>query len=65
MSSKEEYRKKTLDHHIDERFSEIFFLAKEEYDIESDSEEEQLLFDLLGKFKNKLKKKCEANFTGE
>ena len=32
----EEERKKTLDSHIDEKFGEIFFMAKEEYDIEQE-----------------------------
>ena len=31
-------RKLTLDHMVDEKFAEIFFLAKEEYDIEPNSE---------------------------
>ena len=46
MSSKEEFRKQTLDKHIDEKFSEIFFLAKEEYDIGANSEEERQLYSL-------------------
>jgi len=41
--NQEEERKKTLDHHIDEKFGEIFFLAKDEYDILSNTEEELLL----------------------
>ena len=62
MSSKEEYRKRTLDHHIDERFAEIFFLAKDEFDIEGNTEEEEKLYDLLEKFKLELKKKCKEHF---
>ena len=62
MSREEEYRKKTLDHHIDERFAEIFFIAKEEYDIENNSDEERLLYNLLNNFKLKLKDKCEHHF---
>ena len=31
--NREQEKKKTLDHHIDERFAEIFFIAKEEYEI--------------------------------
>ena len=65
MSSKEEHEKQTLDHHIDERFTEIFFLAKEEYEIESNSDEESQLYDLLEKFKIKLKKKCKSHFEGD
>jgi len=59
----EEERKKTLDHHIDERFGEIFFIAKEEYDIGNNTEEEQLLYDLLNNFKLKLKERCENHFS--
>ena len=62
MSRKEEHRKLTLDHHIDERFAEIFFLAKDEFDIENNSEEEILLYEMLNKFKLKLKKKCKHHF---
>ena len=65
MSTEEEYRKQTLDHHIDEKFAEIFFLAKDEYDIENKSEEEQKLYDFLEKFKHKLKKKCKSHFQLE
>jgi hypothetical protein len=62
MSRREEHRKEELDHYVDERFAEIFFLAKEEYDIESKSLEEQRLYDLLENFKLKLKKKCKEHF---
>jgi hypothetical protein len=62
MTTEIESRKLTLDHMVDEKFAEIFFLAKEEYDIESKSLEEQLLYDLLDEFKNKLKKKCKEHF---
>ena len=58
----EEERKKSLDHHIDERFGEIFFLAKDEYDIQNNSEEEHLLYDLLNNFKLKLKERCKNHF---
>jgi hypothetical protein len=61
--NQEEERKKTLDHHIDEKFGEIFFIAKEEYDIKSNTEEEQLLYDLLNNFKLKLKERCENHFS--
>ena len=43
MPDEEEQRKITLDHMIDEKFGEIFFLAKDEYDIKSNTEEEQKL----------------------
>jgi len=62
MSREEEHRKRTLDHHIDERFAEIFFLAKDEFDIENNSGEETLLYEMLNKFKLKLKKKCKHHF---
>jgi hypothetical protein len=65
MSSKEENRKLTLDHMVDEKFAEIYFIAKEEYEIEDDSPEEKLLYDTLNKFKIKLKKKCEHHFRLE
>ena len=65
MSTEEEYRKQTLDHHIDEKFAEIFFIAKEEYDIENKSKEEQKLYDFLEKSKYKLKKKCKSHFQSE
>ena len=58
MSTDEEHRKIELDHLVDERFAEIFFLAKEEYDILSKSDEEQELYDILEKFKKELKEFC-------
>ena len=61
--NRDEERKKSLDHHIDERFGEIFFLAKDEYDIENNSEEEELLYHLLNNFKLKLKERCENHFN--
>ena len=51
MSSEEESRKLTLDHMVDEKFAEIYFLAKEEYEIRDNTQEEQLLYNLLNKFK--------------
>ena len=62
MRTEEQERKITLDHMIDEKFVEIYFLAKEEFDIESNSEDEQKLHDFLGEFKNKLKRKCKHHF---
>ena len=61
--NRDEERKKSLDHHIDERFGEIFFLAKDEYDIENNSEEEELLYHLLNNFKLKLKERCANHFN--
>ena len=56
-------RKKTLHFLVDEKFAEIFFLAKDEYGITAASEDEQKLFDLLENFKLKLKNKCEKHFS--
>ena len=63
MNTREEERKVTLDHMIDEKFGEIYFLAKEEFEIENNSTEEQKLYDLLNKFKDNLKQRCRAHFT--
>ena len=63
MNRLEENRKITLDHMVDEKFAEIYFLAKEEYEIEDDSSEEELLYETLNKFKLKLKKKCKNHFA--
>ena len=62
MTTEAESRKKTLDHMVDEKFAEIFLLAKEEYEIKNKSQEEKLLYDLLDEFKYKLKKECEEHF---
>ena len=62
MTTEAENKKITLDHMVDEKFAEIFFLAKEEYDIKGKSEEEKLLYEMLNKFKLKLKKKCKKHF---
>ena len=61
----EEQRKITLDHMVDEKFGEIFFIAKDEYDIKANTTEEQKLWDLLQKFKDKLKKKCRHHFSAD
>ena len=65
MRNEEQERKITLDHMIDEKFGEIFFLAKDEYEIVNNTQEEQELWDFLEKFKNKLKKKCEKQFADD
>ena len=65
MPDEEQQRKITLDHMIDEKFGEIFFLAKDEYDIVNNTTEEQKLWDLLEKYKSKLKEKCERHFGEE
>lgn len=65
MNSKEQERKITLDHMIDEKFGEIYFLAKEEFEIVNNSPDEQSLYDFLNKFKLKLKKNCRNHFEQE
>jgi len=60
MSLEEEYRLKTLDHLVEEKFAEIFFLAKEEYDIESNSQCEEDLYELLNSHKKELRRFCET-----
>ena len=65
MPNREQQRKITLDHMVDEKFGEIYFLAKEEYDIANNSEEEKLLYELLNDFKRNLKDKCSHHFEGE
>ena len=65
MNTEEQERKITLDHMIDEKFVEIYFLAKEEFDIKTNSEDEQKLYDLLGKYKTKLKDGCKHHFSGD
>ncbi len=50
---------------IDEKFGEIFFLAKDEFDIKNKTPEEQKLWDLLETFKGQLKKKCKSHFGEE
>ena len=65
MNSRREERKITLDHMIDEKFGEIYFLAKEEFDIGDNTREEQKLHDMLENFKIRLKKKCKQHFEVE
>jgi hypothetical protein len=65
MPDKEQQRRITLDHMIDEKFGEIFFIAKDEYRIANNSSEEQKLWDLLEKYKAKLKNKCSHHFEDD
>ena len=62
MNTEEQERKITLDHMIDEKFGELFFLAKDEFDIVNNTPEERRLYDFLDNFKIKLKKKCKEHF---
>ena len=50
---------------IDEKFGEIFFLAKDEFSISNNTPEEQKLWDLLERFKGILKRKCKTHFETE
>ena len=50
---------------IDEKFVEIYFLAKEEFDIGDNTSDEQKLYEFLDEFKIKLKKKCKKHFKSE
>ena len=65
MNNEEQERKLTLDHMIDEKFGEIFFLAKDEFDIVNKTQEEQKLWDMLERFKELLKRKCKHHFEPE
>ena len=47
---------------IDEKFVEIYFLAKEEFDIGNNSPDERKLYAMLGEFKKNLKRKCKEHF---
>ena len=65
MRNEEQERKITLDHMIDEKFGELFFLAKDEFDIVSNTSEEQKLYDMLERFKELLKRKCKHHFEND
>jgi hypothetical protein len=65
MNTQEQERKITLDHMIDEKFGEIFFIAKEEFDIGAKSTEEQKLWEMLERFKGLLKRKCKYHFQND
>ena len=65
VKSWNQQRKITLDHMIDEKFGEIFFLAKDEYDISNNTAEEKKLYALLMQWKTSLKRNCEEHFGEE
>ena len=65
MRDEEQERKITLDHMIDEKFGELFFLAKDEFDIVNNTSEEQQLYDMLERFKEVLKRKCKHHFEND
>ena len=62
MHSPEDQRKIQLDHMIDEKFGEIFFLAKDEYDIQNNTPEEEELYERLDEFKRDIKQWCQKNY---
>ncbi|MAF25933.1 hypothetical protein CL634_10215 [bacterium] len=55
MNTEEQERIITLDHMVDEKFAEIFFLAKEEYQISGNTPLERELYDTLNRYKRELK----------
>ena len=55
MNTQEEERKITIDHMVDEKFAEIFFLAKEEYQISGNTVLERELYDSLNRYKRELR----------
>ena len=65
MNDEEQERKITLDRMIDEKFGELFFLAKDEFDIVNNTTEEQKLYDMLERFKELLKRKCKHHFEND
>ena len=62
MTTKNEARKIALDHMIDEKFAEIFFIAKEEYDIGNNTPAEEELYERLQEFKADIKYFCQKNY---
>jgi hypothetical protein len=58
--TEEEERKLTLDHMVDEKFAEIFFLCKEEYEVAANSDCERELYDMLNNFKRDIRRYCEG-----
>ena len=54
-------RRIKLEHMIDERFAELYFLIKDEYDVKGNSKEEQALFDMLDDLHAQVKEYCEKN----
>ena len=65
VNNEEQERKITLDHMIDEKFGELFFLAKDEFDIVNNTVEEQKLYDMLERVKEVLKGKCKHHFEND
>jgi len=56
MNSEKEERNITIDHMVDEKFAEIFFLAKEEYSISGNTPRERELYDKLNSYKREIRK---------
>ena len=61
MRNEEQERKITLDHMIDEKFGEIFFLAKDEYDIKNNTSEERIM-GFFRKIQKQVKKEVRETF---
>ncbi len=55
MSPEQEERNITIDHMVDEKFAEIFFLAKEEYSISGNTPLERELYDKLNCYKREIR----------
>ena len=62
MHSQEDARKIQLDHMIDEKFAEIFFLAKDEFEIGSNTRAERELYDKLEQFREQVKDYCRQHY---
>ena len=60
--TKAELKKLTLEHMLDEKFGELFFIAKEEYDIGNNTPAEEELYERLQEFKTDIKHFCQKNY---
>ena len=60
METERESRKLTLDHMVDEKFAEIFFLTKDEHNVPAGSRCEKELYDMLNQFKRHIREYCET-----
>jgi len=47
---------------LDEKFGELFFIAKEEYDIGNNTPAEEELYERLQEFKADIKHFCQKNY---
>ena len=60
MPTEEGEHQKKLDHMVDEKFAEIFFLTKEEFHVPANSECEKELYNMLCEFKRKIYDYCKV-----